>query len=190
MILSCAAVLSPASAQTGAGVEAGKTGRQWSPALRKKVAERMVALRAQASAPVEPMFDHFAKSWTIESSDCSLVKSQVKGTGFKGHTVWVTMNDDGTFHLQIRTEASGTAVDAGGNKLLWTYNAVAELDTPDPTADTPIVTGSGPSTFQLIPLSADGTGYTATGYVQADTPTPIDSKLPVISNAPVGCEPF
>ena len=105
--------------------------------------------------------------------------------------MWASMNDDGSFHLQIRTEASGTAVDAGGNKYLWIYNEVADLDTPDPTADAPIVTGYGPGTFQLIPVTAGGTGYMVAQYIQGDTPTPINAipASAVTSNAPLGCEP-
>jgi hypothetical protein len=192
LMLSCAAVLAvPASGQTDLTADLGKKGHQFSLALQKKVAERTAALRANAAAPVGPMFDHFAKNWTIESADCSLVQSQVKGTGFKGHTVWVSMNDDGSYHVQIRTEASGTAVDASGNKYIWTYNALAELDTPDPNAGAPIVTGYGPDTFQLIPLTTDGTGYLLAEYLQVDTPTPLNAivTLPA-SNAPLGCEPL
>jgi hypothetical protein len=191
LMLSCAAVLAvPAGAQTDSTAEPGKKGHQFSPALQKKVAERMAALRANAAAPMGPLFDHNSKSWTIETADCSLVQSQVKGTGFKGHTTWVTMNDNGLFHVQIRTEASGTAVDAGGNNYIWIYNALAELDTPDPTVDAPLVIGYGPGTFQLIPLTTGGAGYTALGYFEADTPTPLNSVPPGTSNAPLGCEPI
>ena len=112
LTLTCGAVPAvPSGAQTDSTTELGKKGRQFSPALQQKVADRMAALRANAAAPVGPLFDRFSKSWTIETADCSLVKSQVKGTGFKGHTVFLAMNDDGSFHLQIRTEASGTAAD-------------------------------------------------------------------------------
>jgi hypothetical protein len=191
LMLSCAAVLAvPAGAQTDSTATPGRKGHQFSPALRKKVAERSAALRAHAADAVGPLFDTLAKSWTIETADCPLVKSQVKGAGFKGHTVWVTMNDDGSFHLQIRLEASGTAVDAGGNKYIWIYSELANLDTPDPNADTPIVTGYGPGTFQLIPLTTSGAGYMAAGYTQVDTPTPINGMVPVIANAPQGCEPI
>ena len=191
LMLCCAAVLAvPAYAQTDPINGPARKGHELSPALRRKVAERMAALRADAAAPVGPMFDHFSKDWTIETADCSLVKSQVKGTGFKGHTVWVSMNDDGTFHVQIRTEASGTASDAGGNKYIWIYNALADLDTPDPGADVPMVTGDGSGTFQLIPLATGGAGYTAAGFVRIDTPTPLNGAVPVTSNAPLGCEPL
>jgi hypothetical protein len=191
LMLNCAAVLAvPAGAQTDSTAEPGKKGHQFSPALQKKVAERTAALRANAAAPVGPLFDHNSKSWTIETADCSLVKSQVKGTGFKGHTTWVTMNDDGTFHVQIRTEASGTAVDAGGNNYIWIYNALADLDTPDPNADAPIVTGDGHDTFQLIPLTTGGAGYMVADYFEADTPTPLNGVPPVTANAPLGCEPL
>jgi len=191
LILNCAAILAaPAGAQTDSTAEPGKKGRQFSPALQKKVAERTAALRANAAAPVGPLFDHNSKSWTIETADCSLVKSQMKGTGFKGHTTWVTMNDDGSFHVQIRTEASGTAVDASGNKYIWIYNALAELDTLDPSVDEPIVTGYSPGTFQLIPLTTGGAGYTAAGYIEADTPTPLNVVPAPVANAPLGCEPI
>ena len=191
LMLNCAAVLAvPAGAQTDSTAEPGKKSHQFSPALQKKVAERAAALRANAAAPVFSLFDHSSNSWTIETAACSLVKSQVKGTGFKGHTVWVTMNDDGSFHVQIRTEASGTAVDAGGNKYIWIYNALAELDTPDPNVDEPIVTGYGPGTFQLIPLTTGGAGYTVAGYIEADTPTPLNSVPAPVANAPLGCEPI
>ena len=149
LMLNCAAVLAvPAGAQTDSTAEPGKRGHQFSPALQKKVAERTAALRTNAAAPVGPLFDQNSKSWTIETAACSLVTSQVKGTGFKGHTTWVTMNDDGSFHVQIRTEASGTAVEASGNKYIWIYNALADLDTLDPNADAVIVTGYGHDTFQ------------------------------------------
>jgi hypothetical protein len=136
------------------------------------------------------MFDHNSKSWTIETAACPLVKSQVKGTGFKGHTVWVTMNDDGSFHVQIRTEASGTALEASGNKYIWIYNELAELDTPDPSVDAPLVTGYGSGTFQLIPLTTGGAGYTAAGYTELATPTPLNSTVTPVANAPLGCEPI
>ena len=191
LILSCAAVLAlPAGAQTDSTAEPGRTGRQFSPALQKKMAERTAALRANDAAPVGPIVDHTSKSWTIETSDCSLVKSQVKGTGFKGHTTWVTMNGDGSFHAQIRTEASGTAVDAGGSKYIWIYNEVAEVDTPDPNTDVVLVTGYGSGTFQLIPLTTGGAGYTEAHYIQLDTPAPLNGIVPVTSNAPLGCEPL
>jgi hypothetical protein len=192
LMLSCAAVLAvPAFPQTDSTADLGKNGYQFSPALQKKVAERTAALRANAAAPVGPMFDHFAKNWTIESADCSLVQSQVKGAGFKGHTAWLSMNDDGSFHVQIRTEASGTAVDASGNQYVWIYNALAELDTPDPNASAPVVTGYGPSTFQLIPITAGGAGYMVADYLQVDTPTPLNGIVtPLASNAPLGCEPL
>jgi hypothetical protein len=183
LMLNCAALLAvPVGAQTDSTTLPGKKGHQFSPALQKKVAERTAALRTDAAAPGGPLFDRESISWTIETAVCSLVNSQVKGTGFKGHTVWVTMNDDGSFHVQIRTEASGTAVDANGNKYIWTDNELAELDTPDPNADTPIVTGYSPGTFQLIPLTTAGAGYMAAGFLEVDTPTPV-------SNAPLGCEP-
>lgn len=191
LMLSCAAVLAvPAGAQTDSTAEPGKKGHQLSPALQKKVAERTAALRANAAAPVGPLFDHNSKSWTMETADCSLVKSQVKGTGFKGHTTWLTMNDDGSFHVQIRTEASGTAVEASGNKYIWIYNELADLDTPDPNADVPIVTGYGSGTFQLIPLTTGGAGYTAAHYLQLDTPTPLNGIVTPVTNAPLGCEPI
>jgi hypothetical protein len=191
LMLSCAAVLAvPAGAQTDSTAEPGKKGHQFSPALQKKVAERTAALRAHDAAPVGPMFDHFSKSWTIETAACSLVKSQVKGTGFKGHTTWVTMNDDGTFHVQIRTEASGTAVEASGNKYIWIYNELADVDTPDPNADVPLVTGYGSGTFQLIPLTTGGAGYTVANYLQLDTPTPLNGIMTPVTNAPLGCEPI
>ena len=171
--------------------EPGRKGLQLSPALRKRVAERTAALRANAAAPVGPLFDHLSKNWTIETADCPLVKSQVKGTGFKGHTAWVVMNDDGSFHLQIRTEASGTAVDAGGARYIWIYNALADLDTADPNADAPIVTGYGPNTFQLIPLGSDGAGYTLAQFLRVDTPAPLNAIVtPVTSSAPLGCAPL
>jgi hypothetical protein len=191
LMLNCAAVLAvPAGAQTDSTEEPGTKGQQFSPALRKKVAERTAAMRANDAAPVGPMFDRLSKNWTIETADCPLVKSQVKGTGFKGHTVWVTMNDDGSFHVQIRTEASGTAVDASGNNYIWIYNGLADLDTPDPNADAPIVTGHGPDTFQLIPLTTDGAGYMVAQYLKVDTPTPVNSIGTPVANAPLGCEPL
>ena len=191
LMLSCAAVLAvPAGAQTDSKAEPGKKGHQLSPALQKKVAERTAALRANAAAPVGPMFDHSPKSWTIETAACPLVTSQVKGTGFKGHTVWVAMNDNGTFHAQIRTEASGTAVDASGNNYVWIYNALAELDTPDPTVDAPLVIGYGPSTFQLIPITTGAAGYMVAGYIEVDTPTALNSVGAPVANAPLGCEPI
>ena len=193
LMLSCAAVLAvPAGAQTDSTAGPSKKGLHFSPALRKKVAEQTAALLASAAAaPVGPMFDHLQKNWTIETADCPLVTSQVKGTGLKGHTVWVTMSDDASFHVQIRTEASGTAVDASGNKYIWIRNGLADLDTPDPNADVPIVTGSGPDTFQLIPLTTDGTGYMVALYTRLDTPTPLNGIItPVAANAPLGCEPL
>ena len=191
LMLTCATLLAvPAGAQTDPRAELAKKGRQFSPALRKKMAERTAALRTDASTPIGPMFDRETVTWTIETAACSLVNSQVKGTGFKGHTVWATLNGDGSFHIQLRTEASGTAVDAGGNKYIWIYNELAELDTPDPNADTPVVTGYDPGTFQLFPLTTAGAGYTAAGFIELDTPTPLDSVLPVTSNAPPGCEPL
>src|SRR5579864_170618 len=91
LMLSCAAVLAvPAGAQTVSTAEPGKKGHQFSPALQKKVAERTAALRAHAADTVGPLFDTSSKSWTIGTADCPLVTSQVQGTGFKGHTVWVT----------------------------------------------------------------------------------------------------
>lgn len=191
LMLSCGAVLAvPSGAQTDSTTEPGKKGHQFSPALQKKVAERTAALLANAAAPVGPLSDRLSKNWTIETADCSLVTSQVKGTGYKGHTVWVTMNDDGSFHVQIRTEASGTAVDASGNKYIWILNSLAELDTPDPNADAPIVTGYGPDTFQLIPLTTDVAGYMVAQYLNVDTPTPVNAIGRGVSNAPLGCEPL
>jgi len=191
LLLTCTFVLAvPAGAQTDAVGGSVKNGHQLSPALLKKVAARTAALRANAADAVGPMFDRLSRGWTIETADCSLVKSQVKLTGSKGHTVWVTMNDDGSFHIQIRTEASGTAADAGGNNYIWIYNAVADLDTPDPNADVPIVTGSSPGTFQLIPITTGGASYTAVQYLKVDTPTPLNANLTGVSNVPLGCEPI
>lgn len=191
LMLSCAAVLAmPAGAQTDSSADRGRKGHHLSPALQKKVAERTAALRARGADVVGPLLDSSSKNWTIETADCPLVKSQVKGTGFKGHTVFVTMNNDGSFHVQLRTEASGTAVDASGSKYIWIYSGLATLDTPDPTIDSPIVTGFGPGMFQLIPLTNNGTGYTIAGYVQVDTPTPLNSVLPVTATGPSGCEPI
>ena len=116
------------------------------------------------------------------------MKSQVKGTGFKGHTVWVAMNDDGSFHIQLHTDASGTAVDASGNKYIWIYNELADLDTPDPNVGPPIVTGYGPGTFQLIPLTTGGAGYMVAGFINVDTPTPLNAVPPTTLTAPQGCE--
>lgn len=191
LMWNCAALLVvPAGAQTDPRAEPARKSLQFSTALRKKVAERTAALRADAAAPVGPMFDRESVSWTIDTAACSLVNSQVKGTGFKGHTVWLTMNDDGSFHVQIREEASGTAVDANGNKYIWTYSGLAELDTPDPNAGTPMVTGYGPDTFQLFPLTAGGASYTAAGFLEVDTPTPLNGIVTPLSNIPSGCEPL
>jgi hypothetical protein len=191
LMFSCAAVLAvPAGAQTDSAAETAKKVHQLSPAIQKKVTERAAALRAHAADATGPMFDRTMKNWTIETADCPLVKSQVKGTGFKGHTVFLAANDDGSFHLQLRTDASGTAIDASGNKYIWIYSELANLDTQDPTVDTPLFTGYAPGTFQLIPLTTSGTGYMVAGYVQVDTPTPINGPLPVTANAPPGCEPI
>jgi hypothetical protein len=191
MISSFAAALAAsASAQTISTAEPVKHRHQLSPALQKKVADRAAALRAHAADAVGPLFDQTSKSWTIETADCPLAKAQLKGTGMKGHTVWVAQNDDGTFHVQIRTEASGTAVDANGNKYIWIDSEVANVDTPDPTADNPIVTGYGPGTFQLIPTTSGATGYTVVGVIQADTPTPLSGVVPIATSAPLACDPL
>ena len=177
LILTCAALVAvPAGAQTDSSAQPGKKGLQFSPALQKKVAQRMAALRADPAAPVGPLFDRFQKNWTIETADCSLVKSQLKGSGLKKHTVWVTVNDDASFHVEIRTEASGTALEESGNQYIWIYNEVADLDTLDPNADPSVVTGSATGTFQLIPLTSNGTGYLAAQYLRGDTPTPLNAS--------------
>jgi len=192
LILTGTALLAvPAGAQTQSTPQPGKKGHELSSALRKKVAQRMAALRADAAAPVGPLFDRLQKDWTIETADCSLVKSQLKGTGLKKHTVWVSMNDDGSFHVEIRTEASGTASEQSGSQYIWIFNSVADLDTLDPNADVPIVTGSGTTTFQLIPLTSDGTGYLAAQYLKGDTPTPLNAiGAPMASSTPLGCQPL
>ena len=190
-LIFAAAMAVPAGAETGSTAKPAERMRQLSPALRKKLAERAAALRADAAAPTGPSFDRQAVNWTIDTPSCSLVKSQVQGAGFKGHTAWLTMNDDGSFHAQIRTEASGTAVDASGNNYIWIYNDLAELDSPDPNANPPMVTGYGPDTFQLIPLTAaGGAGYTVTGFLQVTTPMPFNSIGPPLVNAPPGCLPL
>jgi len=192
LILSCVAIVAvPAGAQTDSKTQPARKGVQFSPALQKKVAQRMVALRADPAAPVGPLFDRLQKDWTIETADCSLVKSQLKGTGLKKHTVWLTVNDDASFHVEIRTEASGTALEESGNQYIWIYNQVADLDTLDPNADPPIVTGSATTTFQLIPLTSDGTGYLAAQYLKGDTPTPLNAiGAPTASSTPLGCQPL
>jgi hypothetical protein len=192
LISTCAALLSmPAGAQTDSAASPGKKDHQFSAAMQKKVAQRLAALRADSAAPVGPLFDRLQKSWTIEAADCSLVKSQLKGTGLKKHTVWITVNDDASFHAEIRTEASGTASEASGNQYIWIYNEIADLDTLDPNVDQPVVTGSSTGTFQLIPLTSDGTGYLAAQYLKADTPTPLNGIVaPVASSAPLGCQPL
>jgi hypothetical protein len=135
LMLSCAAVLAvPAGAQTDSTAEPGRKGHQFSPALQKKVAERTAALRANDAAPVGPLLDHSSKNWTIETAACPLVKSQLKGTGFKGHTVWVTMNDDGSFHVQLRTEAAArrwtpAATSTFGSTPSW-RNSTRRIPTP------------------------------------------------------------
>jgi hypothetical protein len=161
--------------------------------LQKKIAERTAALRVRAADSAGPLFDHNSKSWTIETADCPLVKSQVKGTGFKAHTVFLGVNDDGSYHIQLRTEASGTAVDAGGGKYIWNYSSVAELDTADPTVDSPVVTGYAPGLFQLIPVGTGGAGLTVATYLQSDTPTPLNSPAlgaAEVATAPAACEPL
>ena len=53
--------------------------------------------------------------------------------------------------MEIRTEGSGTASEESGNQYIWIYNSVADVDTPDANADTPIVTGSGTTTLGAAP---------------------------------------
>ncbi|MBI4905362.1 MAG: hypothetical protein HY820_17135 [Acidobacteria bacterium] len=184
----------PAGAQTRDIDMPADRGLQLSPSLQMKLAERMAQLRVRGADTMGPFVDRVARDWTIEASDCSLVKSQVKLTGVKKNTAWSSANDDGSFKLDLRREASGTAVDAGGNKYMWIFNENLDLDISDsnPSETTKITGGYALTTFQLIALTPAGSGYTAAGYLRVETPTTFAAPppAPVAATAPPRCSPI
>lgn len=194
----CAAGLAlPSAAQvtiTDHNRPAGKA-RHLSPSLQKKIQDRIATMRSLAAdepaGPIGPIIDREPAEWTIETKDCSLLKSQLKGTGFIKDTVFVMMNDDGTFHVDDRQEASGTAVDAAGNKYVWIYNSLGDVDTtnPDPTSGAPF-TLVGPDTFQLIPATTAGSSYMMAQFFNLKVDKPGTEIIPQVANAPLGCDPL
>ena len=167
-------------------------GHHLAPALQKKLAERLAATPYRAAGEaMGPLVDRVSRDWTLEAANCSLIKSQVKFTGVKRNTLWLTPNTDGTFYFELHRDLSGTATDANGNKYVWLYNESLDLDMTEPgLTDTTKITGSATDTLQLIPLTTTGTGFTLTQYLKVDTPTLLNNIPPPTSTGPVGCNPF
>jgi hypothetical protein len=161
--------------------------------LQKKVAERLAQSPFPAAGDVTgPIVDRVTRDWTMEAADCSLVKAQVKFTGVKRNTLYLTPNGDGTYYFELHRDASGTAADATGNKYVFLYNQVLALDITEPgLTETAKATGTATDTLQLIPLTSAGTGYSLAAYLKVDTPTLVSGPLPApTSTGPLGCNPF
>jgi len=191
IVIGVAAATLPILAQTQER-EADR-GHRLSPTLQKKVAEPLAQLPFRAAGDVTgPIVDRVARDWTVESADCSLVKAQVKFTGVKRNTVYLTPNGDGTYYFELHRDASGTAADATGNKYVFLYNQVLALDITEPDlTETTKLTGTATDTLQLIPLTSAGAVYSLVEYLKVDTPTLFSGPLPApTSTGPLGCNPF
>ena len=192
IVIGVVAATAPSWAQTPE-IDTDK-GHHLSPALQKRLNERFAQSQFRAAGEVTgPLVDRVSREWTIEAADCSLVKSQIKFSGVKKNTVWLTPNSDGlTYYLNLRREASGTAVDATGNKYVWVYNQNLDLDLNQPDlTETTKFTGSGADTLQLIALTPAGTGFNLLQFSKIDTPTLLGTFTPPLaSNTPLGCNPF
>jgi hypothetical protein len=102
--------------------------------------------------------------WTVRKAVCSLLTSDVTGSGQGRTEVTLVRNPDGTFSYKIADEVSGTATD-GNNRhyiFLYTNNQFIDSGTGIPRPRPPFNV-YGNDTFQLIPTDG-GTGYTTYIY--------------------------
>jgi len=111
------------------------------PVIREQVIER----------PVE---------WTMTTAHCSLLQSDLKGSG-RGHkTVTLLRNPHGTFNYKINDEVIGTATDKNNHHYIFFYvnNSFVDSGIGFPLPQPPY-TVSGTDEFRLIPVDG-GTAYT------------------------------
>jgi hypothetical protein len=98
--------------------------------------------------------------WNLTRAVCTLLTSDLKGSGQGRTTVSLVRNPDGTFNYKIADEVHGMATDGNNRRYIFLYTNNQFVDSasgiPRPR---PPFNVHGTDYFQLIPVDG-GTGYT------------------------------
>jgi hypothetical protein len=102
--------------------------------------------------------------WTMTPTVCSLLHSDLSGTGTGRKTITLLRNPQGTFNYKINDEVSGTATDADNHHYIFLYvnNAFVDSGTGFPLPQPPYDV-YGTDEFRLIPVDG-GPAYTTNIY--------------------------
>jgi hypothetical protein len=133
------------SASISRSDEGDKNGNNGSPVLLLQVSRRPVL-------------------WTKTPAVCSLLKTDLTGSGQGRTTITLVRNPDGTFSYKTNDEVSGTASDKENHHYIFFYvnnqfvDSGAGIPSPRPPYNV-----YGTDTFQLIPVDG-GIAYATTIY--------------------------
>jgi hypothetical protein len=105
-----------------------------------------------------------AVQWTKTTAVCSLLKSDLTGSGQGRTTITLGRNPDGTFNYKTNDEVSGTASDKDNHHYIFFYvnNQFVDSGTGVPSPKLPFNV-YGTDTFQLIPVDG-GIAYSTAIY--------------------------
>src|SRR5262249_50913223 len=105
--------------------------------------------------------------WTKTKAVCSLLQSDLTGSGQGRTTVTLVRNADGTFNYKTNDEVSGTATDKNNHHYIFLYvnNAFVDSGAGIPTPRAPYNV-YGTDSFQLIPVDG-GIAYTTNIFFKA-----------------------
>ena len=105
--------------------------------------------------------------WTKTPAVCSLLTTDLTGSGQGRTTITLVRNPDGTFNYKTNDEVSGIATDKNNHHYIFFYTNNSFVDSgtgvPAPRAPYNVY---GTDTFQLIPVDG-GTGYTTNIFFKA-----------------------
>jgi hypothetical protein len=96
--------------------------------------------------------------WTMRTTVCPLITSDVTGSGQGRTTVTLVRNADGTFNYKIADEVSGPATDGNNKHYIFLYTNTSFVDSGIPRQRAPYNV-YGTDYFQLIPTDG-GAAYT------------------------------
>lgn len=135
----------PSNASISRQDDGDKNGSNGSPILLQQVSRR----------PVQ---------WTKTPAVCSLLKTDLTGSGQGRTTIALVRNTDGTFNYKTNDEVSGTASDKENHHYIFFYvnNMFVDSGTGIPSPRAPYNV-YGTDTFQLIPIDG-GVAYTTAIY--------------------------
>jgi hypothetical protein len=105
--------------------------------------------------------------WTLTPARCSLLQTDLTGSGQGRKTVTLLRNPGGTFNYKINDEVSGIATDRNNHHYIFLYanNSFVGSGTGFPLPQPPYNV-YGTDEFRLIPVDG-GTGYTTNIFFKA-----------------------